>query len=339
MKSKIFLIGLVLFSLLFLAFCGMGGGGEEGELSGTVSIDGSSTVYPISEAVAEEFRSVAPKVRVTVGISGTGGGFKKFVREEIDIADASRPIKESELELARESNVEFIELPVAYDGLAVVVNPENTWVDQMTVEELKKIWEPAAQRTVRRWSQIRPEWPDEEMRLYGAGVDSGTYDYFTQAIVGQEAASRGDFTSSEDDNVLVQGVEGDKYALGFFGFAYYDENRDRLKIVPIDDGDSSNGEGAIAPSLETVANGTYQPLSRPIFIYVRLEAAERPEVSRFINFYLTEGAPLVREVGYIPLPEQTYQLALERFENRTTGSVFGHGSQVGVSIDDVLQRE
>lgn len=348
---------VVIASLVLLAACGgsptpaateaTGSEATSGEqpssasLSGDILIDGSSTVYPITEAMAEEFQKLHPDVHVTVGISGTGGGFKKFCPGETDISDASRPIKPSEIELCQQNGVEFIELPVAYDGLAVVVHPENDWVDYLTVEELKKIWEPEAQGVITRWNQIRPEWPDEELHLFGPGVDSGTYDYFTEAIVGEEGASRGDFQASEDDNVLVQGIASDPLALGFFGLAYYEENQDRLKIVPIDDGDPGNGDGPVAPTAETVANGTYQPLSRPIFIYVSKAAADRPEVEAFVRFYLDpeNARALVREVGYIPLPDEVYQLALERFDNRVTGSVFVGGSQVGVTLQDLLKAE
>lgn len=311
------------------------------ELAGDILIDGSSTVYPITEAMAEEFQKQHPNVRVTVGISGTGGGFKKFCAGETAISDASRPIKSSEADQCAQNGIEYIELPVAYDGLAVMVNPQNDWVDFMTVEELKKIWEPAAQGQITRWNQVRPEWPDEELHLYGAGVDSGTYDYFTEAIVGQEGSSRGDYQASEDDNVLVQGIASDRLALGFFGLAYYEENQDKLKLVAIDDGNPDNGEGPILPSAETVQNGTYQPLSRPLFIYVSRAAAERPEVQAFVRFYLdpANARMLVREVGYIPLPDQVYQLALERFERRTTGSIFAGGSQVGVTLEELLQKE
>jgi phosphate transport system substrate-binding protein len=312
------------------------------ELAGDILVDGSSTVYPITEAMAEEFQKQHPNVRVTVGISGTGGGFKKFCAGETAISDASRPIKPTEVELCKQNGIEYIELPVAYDGLAVMVNPQNDWVDFMTVEELKKIWEPAAQGQITRWNQIRPEWPDKELHLYGAGVDSGTYDYFTEAIVGKEGSSRGDFQASEDDNVLVQGIASDPLALGFFGLAYYEENQDKLKLVAIDDGNPDNGEGPILPSQETVQNGTYQPLSRPLFIYVSKAAAERPEVQAFVRFYLdpANARTLVREVGYIPLPDQVYQLAFERFEQRTLGSIFaGAGSQVGVTLEELLQKE
>ena len=300
-----------------------------------VKVDGSSTVYPITEAVAEEFQKVNKDVRVTVGISGTGGGFKKFCRGETDISDASRPIKPSEVEICRQSGIEYIEIPVAYDGLAVMVNPKNTWVDYMTPAELKKIWEPEAQGVITRWNQVRPEWPNEEMALFGPGTDSGTYDYFTDAINGKEGASRGDFTSSEDDNVLVYGIAGNKNGLGFFGLAYYEENKDKLKLVPID-----NGNGSVLPSSATVNNGTYQPLSRPIFIYVSTQSAQKPEVKSFIEFYISNTAKLSREVGYVDLPGNILAMASKRFTTGKTGSVFaGKGSQVGVTIADLMAKE
>ncbi|MDF1562445.1 MAG: PstS family phosphate ABC transporter substrate-binding protein [Deltaproteobacteria bacterium] len=301
-----------------------------------ISIDGSSTVYPISEAVAEEFQAANKSARVTIGVSGTGGGFKKFCTGETDISNASRPIKSSEEAKCKEHGIGVIELPVAYDGIAVVVNPKNDWVDHLTVAELKKMWEPEAQGAVKTWSQIREGWPEKELHLFGPGVDSGTYDYFTKAIVGKEHSSRGDFTSSEDDNVLVQGVSTDELALGFFGFAYYTENKAKLKVVPIK---VDEGAEAIAPSLETVANSSYQPLSRPIFIYVSKKSAERKAVHDLITFYLTEGAALSKEVGYIPLPQKAYELARERFAARTEGSVFSGasgGSRVGVSVEALL---
>jgi phosphate transport system substrate-binding protein len=255
------------------------------------------------------------------------------------ISNASRPIKPSEVELCAKNGVEYIELPVAYDGIAIVVNKHADWIDHLTVAELKTMWEPAAQGKIMNWNQIRTGWPESEIHLFGPGVDSGTYDYFTQAIVGKEHSSRGDFTSSEDDNVLVQGVATDKLALGFFGFAYFAENKDKLKVVPIDDKNNNNGEGPIAPSLETVGQATYQPLSRPLFIYVNKKAYKRNEVKNFLNFYLRQSQELVQEVGYIPLPEKAYELALNRLEKGITGSVFdGKGSQVGVSIEDLMQQ-
>ena len=304
-----------------------------------IKVDGSSTVYPITEAVAEEYQKVS-KARVTVGISGTGGGFKKFCNGETDISDASRPIKISEVEMCLDNGIKYIELPVAYDGLSVVVNPKNTWAESMTVKELKKLWEPAAQKKITKWSQVRTGWPNEEIHLFGAGVDSGTYDYFTEATVGKEHSSRGDFTSSEDDNVLVQGIATDRLALGFFGLAYYEENQDKLKRVGIDDEKDNNGKGPILPSVETVADGTYQPLARPIFIYVSTKSMNKPEVRGFINFYLKNAGALVSEVGYISLPAKVYELAQKRFDQQKTGSVFGGGgSKVGVSVESLLSAE
>lgn len=309
------------------------------DVKGRIKIDGSSTVYPITEAVAEEFLGKYPKVRTTIGISGTGGGFKKFGREEVDIINASRPVKPKEAKLCEENGVEYIELPVAYDGLAVMVNPKNDWCDSLTVEELKMIWEPAAEGKIMRWNQIRPEWPDREIRLFGPGIDSGTFDYFTEAICGQSGASRGDFTPSEDDNILVQGIATDVGALGFFGIAYYEANEDKLKLVGIDDGNPANGDGPIKASVDNVKNNTYQPLSRPLFIYVNKKAAERPEIVEFIKFYMNSGGPLVEEVGYIPLSDRAYLLAYERFERGVTGSMFGkEGSTVGVSLEQVLSE-
>lgn len=323
--------------MLLWAGCGRGPQ-QEGQLAGSALIDGSSTVYPLTEAVAEEFMKQYPGVRVTVGISGTGGGFSKFVRKETDINDASRPIRPVEDSLARQNGVAYIELPVAYDGIAIVVNPQNDWVTCLTVEELRRIWEPNS--TITRWNQVRSSFPDQPLNLYGAGTDSGTYDYFTAAIVGEEHASRSDFTASEDDNVLVQGVSGDPNALGFIPLAYYEENMDKLKVVAVDDGNPANGEGCILPSVETVNNGTYQPLSRPIFIYVNAERASDPAVEAFVVFYLQHAAELAPEVGYVPLMAEAYELGLERFRNRLTGSIFaGEGSQVGVRITDLLRLE
>ena len=336
-------VGILSATALALAACGE----TETTTSGTTSapsgsapiiaIDGSSTVFPITEAVAEEFQKVN-RARITVGVSGTGGGFKKFCASETVISDASRPIKSSEVTLCGEKSIEFIELPVAFDGLAVVVNPKNTWVDHLTTAELKKMWEPAAQGKIMKWSDIRPGFPDKPLTLFAPGVDSGTFDYFTEAINGKSQASRGDFTPSEDDNVLVQGITTDENALGYFGFAYYIENQDKLKVIPIDDGNEDNGQGAIAPSLVTVGNGTYQPLARPIFIYVSKTGADRPEVQAFVEFYLNQGRPLVEEVGYIRLPDKAYDLALQRFNDRVTGSVYSGGAEVGVTIEELLSR-
>jgi len=302
-----------------------------------IKIDGSSTVYPITEAVAEEFQKLKKKeVKVTVGISGTGGGFKKFCRGETDISNASRPILKKEIDACKEVGIEYIELPVAYDGLAVMINPKNNWVKSMTVAELKTIWEPAAAGKIMRWNQVKAEWPDAPLKLFGPGVDSGTFDYFTEAIVGKAKSSRGDFTSSEDDNVLVMGIAGDKNALGFFGLAYYEENRDKLKLVPIVNPKTGK---EVLPSEKTVMDGTYQPLSRPIFIYVSKKAAEKPEIKEFVEYYLKNAAKLVKQVKYVPLPARAYKLAEERFEKRKTGTMFGGEAEVGVMIEDLLMRE
>lgn len=292
MKKSLFLAGIT----ALLLGCGGKKESNQNTLTGTINIDGSSTVYPITEAVAEEFKKVYPDVKVAVALSGTGGGFKKFVRGETDINDASRPITKFEDSVAKANGIEYIELEVAYDGLAVVVNPNNTWCNDIKVSELKKMWEPEAQGKITRWNQIRPEWPDAPLHLYGAGVESGTYDYFTEVIVGKAHSSRGDYTSSEDDNVLVQGVSSDINALGFFGLAYHEENKDKIKLVAVD-----NGNSPVLPSIETVKNKTYAPLSRPLFIYINNKAAERKEVQEFINFYLDKMNELVSEVGYISL--------------------------------------
>jgi len=302
-----------------------------------VKIDGSSTVYPITEAVAEEFQ-VAKKnaIKVTVGISGTGGGFKKLCRGEVDISNASRPILAKEMEACKAAGIKYIELPVAYDAMTVVINLKNKFIKQLTVAELKKMWEPAAQGTVTKWNQINPAWPDQPIKLFGPGADSGTFDYFTEAIVGKAKSSRGDFTASEDDNVLVQGVSRDIGALGYFGMAYYIENKDKLKAVPIA---MAEGKPAVLPSFETVENGTYQPLSRPIFIYVSAKAVEKPEVKEFVEFYLKNAAKLVKEVKYVPLPAKAYVIAQQHLANKKLGTVFGGESEVGLKIEDLLKRE
>lgn len=279
------------------------------DTAGEVKIDGSSTVYPITEAVAEAYRGDHPEVKVTAGFSGTGGGFKKFGRGEIDINDASRPIKDSEIKACEENKVKYVELKVAFDGLAVIVSKENTWLNHITVEELKKIWEPEAQNKIKKWSQVNSAWPDVEFHLYGAGVASGTYDYFTEVIVGKAGSSRGDYTASEDDNVLVQGIAGDKHSLGFFGLAYFEENQDKLKLVAVD-----NGKGPVLPNKETVMSNTYAPLSRPLFIYVTEAASKRKTVVDFVNFYLEKAPGLVKDVGYIALPASDYKDAIQQFK-------------------------
>ncbi|MCM8796206.1 MAG: PstS family phosphate ABC transporter substrate-binding protein [Candidatus Omnitrophica bacterium] len=330
------MIGLITIGLLILSFCIA----QVFAATKLIKIDGSSTVFPITEAVAEEFQKQYSGIKIMVGISGTGGGFKRFYRGETDISDASRPIKLKEVELCKENNIGYIELPVAYDGLAVVVNPQNTWVDYLTVKELKKIWEPAAQRVITRWNQIRSSFPNEEIHLFGPGTDSGTFDYFTEAICGASGSSRGDYTASEDDNVLVEGIASDPLALGYFGLAYYEQNKDKLKIVPIDDENDTNGKGPIIPSLKTVRDSTYQPLARPIFIYVSTKAAQKDEVKKFVEFYLKEAKRLVVEVGYIPLSDEAYEAALERFQKGITGSVFGgKGVKIGIKMEELLRME
>lgn len=300
-----------------------------------IQIDGSSTVFPVTEAVAEEFQKAKKgKVKVTVGISGTGGGFKKFCRGETDISDASRPILKQEIEQCKQAGIEYFELPVAYDALTVMVNPKNEWATSMTVSELKKIWEPAAQGKITNWNQVRSNWPNAPLKLFGAGADSGTFDYFTEAIVGKAKSSRGDFTASEDDNVLVQGIANDRNALGYFGFAYYVENQKKLKAVSID-----GGKGPVAPSAKTVEDGTYQPLSRPIFIYVSKKSMDKSDVKEFVEFYLKNAPQLVREIKYVPLPQNAYTIGLDHIKKGKIGTVFGGEAEVGVKIDDLLKRE
>ena len=302
-------------------------------LEGDISIDGSSTVFPITEAMAEEFGiATEGNVRITVGVSGTGGGFNKFCAGETVISDASRPITQSEVDLCAEGGVEFVEIPVALDGLSVMVNPSNDFVECMTVDELHTIWAPEAEEVITRWNQVRPEWPDEKIGLYAPGVDSGTFDYFTETVNGESQASRADFLPSEDDNVLVTGISGDRGALGYFGYAYYAENAHRLKLLSIDGGD-----GCITPTVETINNGTYAPLSRPLFIYVAADALDQPQVKAFVEYYLdVANRDLVSETGYIPLPDTVYDLALAKFQNGKTGAAFGGDARLSGTVEEVL---
>jgi phosphate transport system substrate-binding protein len=326
-------ITLPALALGLLAF----GAPQSAHAQAAIKIDGSSTVFPISEAFAEEFQiSKRGKVRVTVGMSGTGGGFKKFCRGETDMANASRPISAEEMEVCRKAGIKYIELPVAFDALTVVINPNNNWVkgNAMTVADLRKMWEPAAQGRITKWKQVRAEWPAEKLMLFGPGADSGTFDYFTEAINGKAKASRGDFTASEDDNTLVSGVVNNKSALGYFGFAYYAAHKDKLRAVAID-----GGKGPVLPSVENVINGTYTPLSRPLFVYVRDTSATRPEVREFVQFMMKQGAALVGEVGYVPLPQSAYDLAWKHFDNKRLGTVFGGHNQVGLTIEKLLSME
>lgn len=322
---------------LSVACAAVFGGHSASVLADTVKIDGSSTVYPITEAVAEEFQKAKKgKVRVTVGISGTGGGFKKFCRGETDVSDASRPITKREMAACKEAGVEYIEMPVAYDALTVVINPKNTWAKSMTVAELKKIWEPAAQGKITKWNQVNPAWPDAPLKLFGPGADSGTFEYFTEAINHKSKASRGDFTASEDDNVLVLGVSRDVNGLGYFGYAYYVENQDKLAAVNVI---SAAGKSAVGPSIKTVINGTYQPLSRPIFIYVSAKSAKRPEVREFIEYYNRHADKLVREVKYVPLPAIAYEHNIVQLRDMKVGTKFGGENKVGLTIEELMDME
>lgn len=303
---------------------------------GKIYIDGSSSVYPLTEAVAEEFRHHSPDIRITVGVSGTGGGFKKFLRGETDISNASRPISPVELKESRENGIEFIEIPVCYDGMAVVVNPRNEFVDDLTVAELQTMWGADSQGKVMRWSQVRDGWPDNPLKLYGAGTSSGTFDFFTEAINGRAKSSRGDYTASEDDNVLVQGIASDPNGLAYFGLAYYRENKDKLKLVGIR---AHEGAPVVFPNDSTVSHGTYQPLSRPEFIYVNKKAMDKPYVREFLRFYLANAAALATEVGYVQLSEEVYDLCLARVEQQITGSMFETESVVGADLIQLLQKD
>jgi len=301
-----------------------------------VKVDGSSTVFPVTEAVAEDFQKAKKgSMKVTVGISGTGGGFKKFCRGETDISNASRPILKSEMEECKKLGIEYYELPVAFDALTVVIHPKNTFIRQLTFAEMKKMWEPAAQGKVMRWNQVNPQWPDQPLKLFGPGADSGTFDYFTEAVVGKSKSSRGDFTASEDDNVLVQGVSRDVNGLGYFGYAYYLENKAKLKAVPI-----VNEQGKpVEPSIEAVLAGTYTPLARPIFIYINAKSLAKPEVREFTEYYMKHGAKLAKEVKYVPLPDKAYTTNLDHLAKRKLGTVFGGVAEVGVTIEELLRRE
>jgi phosphate transport system substrate-binding protein len=298
-----------------------------------IKIDGSITVFPLTEAVAEEFQSAQKgAVQVTVGISGTGGGFKKFCRGETDLQDASRPILKQEMEACKAAGVSYYELPVAFDALTVAVNPKNDWAKTITVAELKKMWEPAAKGKVTKWSEVRAGWPDKPFKLYGAGSDSGTFDYFTEAINGKSKASRGDYTASEDDNTLVQGIANDLHAIGYIPYAYYEPNKAKMKAVAVD-----GGKGGVLPSLDTVKKGEYSPLSRPLFIYVSAAAAKKPEVKAFVDFYLKTVGPLAQEVKYLPLTDKAYKMAVDRFSKGQVGTGFGGTPDVGIRVEDLLK--
>jgi phosphate transport system substrate-binding protein len=330
---------LALLSVLSLTACrGTGTAapkqGGRGEMN-NLSIDGSSTVFPISEAMAEEFMKTNPGVRVTIGISGSGGGFKKFCTGETEISNASRAIDATERELCAKNGIEYIEIPIAFDGISIVVNPANTFVECLTLGELKRMWEPAAEGKIMTWNQIRPTFPNRPLRLFGPGTDSGTHDYFTAALVGQEQQSRGDYTASEDDNIIVQGVAGDPDGLGFFGYAYYQENQSKLKLVAID-----AGQGCIAPSPMTIAEDSYKPFSRPEFIYVNKSKADRPDVKAFVEFHLNpDNQYLISEVGYVPLPESVIDKVRNRYRQGKVGSVFTAGTTLDINLHEALNLE
>ena len=349
--NSVALAVVLMAGILALAVVGCGGGdateaptgsqaqpatasGSASKLEGDISIDGSSTVFPITEAMAEEFgNAMDGNVKITVGVSGTGGGFNKFCTGETVISDASRPIKQSEVDLCAENGIEYIELPVAIDGLSVLVNPANDFVECMTVDELHTVWKPEAEQVVTKWNQVRPEWPDQNIGLYAPGVDSGTFDYFTETVNGESQASRADFLPSEDDNVLVTGISGDRGSLGYFGYAYYAENADRLKVVGID-----GGEGCVLPTEETINNGSYSPLSRPLFIYVTSDALNQPQVKAFVEYYLDKAnRNLVSETGYIPFPDTIYDLVLAKFQNGVAGAVFGGDARLSGTVEEVLR--
>jgi phosphate transport system substrate-binding protein len=300
----------------------------------SVRIDGSSTVFPVTEAVAEEFQKANRNLKVTVGISGTGGGFKKFCRGETDIQNASRPILAGEMKDCKAAGIQYIELPVAFDALTVVVHKENP-LNEISIDDLKKMWEPGAQGKIMRWKDANPAFPDAPLQLFGAGADSGTFDYFTEAVTGKSKSSRGDFTASEDDNVIVQGVSRSRNALGFFGYAYYEENKDKVKGLSI----SWKGGKAVAPSAANVLNGSYQPLSRPIFIYVNAKALAKPEVRAFAEYYMKAGPKLVSEVKYVPLPPKAYEYNLASLQKGRVGTKMGGENKVGLTVEQLMTLE
>lgn len=331
-----FVVGAVV-TALGLAGCGDSGAGK-GSLQGKVKIDGSSTVYRLSMGAYEKFQVENPDVLVTVAYKGTGAGFADFLQGKLDIVDASRPISEKEMEQAKKAGVEYIELPVAFDALTVAVNAQNDWADEMTVDELKKLWEPAAKGTVMKWNQIRSKWPDKEIKLYGAGHDSGTFDYFTEAVVGKKGSIRSDATATEDDNIIVQGIGGDKFALGYVGYAYYQPNKDKLRALKID-WKKDDEVPAVEPSPETVKAGRYNPLSRPLFIYVNKKSAARPEVNAFVEFYLSHAKDLAGILGYVPLTDAAYSMGKQRFDKQRIGTGFGGKMEFGLPLEDILKRE
>ncbi|MBP88539.1 MAG: phosphate-binding protein [Planctomycetaceae bacterium] len=313
-----------------------GSSGAVAGLTGEVEIDGSSTVFPISEAAADQFRKTYPEVKVTVGVSGTGGGFKRFSKGETNISEASRPIKHGELEQCQAANVEFVELPVAYDGLTIVVNPVNDWAEELSIDNLKKIF--GGEGTAAKWSDVNPDWPDSEIKIYAPGTDSGTFDYFKEVVAGKEGSLCSDMSVSEDDNALVTGVAGQREAIGFFGAAYYFENKDKLKAVKITN--PSTG-GGVQPTPETIESGEYAPFSRPLFIYVNSASLRRPEMKKFVMYYLDNAASFAKTVGYVALPSEVYQRAKKHLTDRLAGTHYltGEGEKRLGALPDVYKVE
>jgi len=332
MRTRFTLLTATAVALLSVAASAPQSGSQLATLKGAVRIDGSSTVYPITEAVAEDFSKAAKGVRTTVGVSGTGGGFKRFCKGETDISDASRPITKSEVETCKSANIEFVELPVAYDGLCIAISKQNTWATKLTVDQIRKIY--SASGTAKTWKDLDSAWPDRAIKVYSPGTDSGTFDYFKEVTVGGDGKVRSDMSVSEDDNALVNGVSGDRDAIGYFGFAYYVENKDKLVAVAVD-----NGKGAVLPTDATILDGSYEPFSRPVFIYVNRKSADRPEIGAFVDFYLQQAAALSKEVGYTPLPESIYGAARTNWKARRTGTQFldAKGDKVSGSLANVYK--
>ncbi len=332
MRTRFTLLTATAVALLSVAASAPQSGSQLATLKGEIRVDGSSTVYPITEAVAEDFSKAAKGVRTTVGVSGTGGGFKRFCKGETDISDASRPITKTEAETCKSANIEFVELPVAYDGLCIAISKQNNWATKLTVEQIKKIY--SASGTAKTWKDLDSAWPDRAIKVYSPGTDSGTFDYFKEVTVGKDGKVRSDMSVSEDDNVLVNGVAGDRDAIGYFGFAYYVENKDKLVAVAVD-----NGKGAVLPTDATILDGSYEPFSRPVFIYVNRKSADRPEIGAFVDFYLQQAAALSKEVGYTPLPESIYGTARTNWKARRTGTQFldAKGDKVSGSLANVYK--
>ena len=332
MRTRFTLLTATAIALLSVAASAPQSGSQLATLKGEIRVDGSSTVYPITEAVAEDFSKAAKGVRTTVGVSGTGGGFKRFCKGETDISNASRPITKTEAETCKGANIEFVELPVAYDGLCIAISKQNTWATKLTVDQIKKIY--SASGTAKTWKDLDSAWPDRAIKVYSPGTDSGTFDYFKEVTVGKDGKVRSDMSVSEDDNVLVNGVAGDRDAIGYFGFAYYVENKDKLVAVAVDD-----GKGAVLPTDATILDGSYEPFSRPVFIYVNRKSADRPEVGAFVDFYLQQAAALSKEVGYTPLPDSIYGTARTNWKARRTGTQFldAKGDKVSGSLANVYK--